>query len=1133
MHLLPTQRVSLDDEAPALDLDRSPAEVVLLSFSDSDLAVAAAAWERDRAVMPSLRLVSLAKLRHPYSVDLFMEKTLTRARIVLVRLLGGLDYWRYGAEELAAAARRQGFALALLPGCHEPDDRVASLSTCDAADLDRLRGYMEAGGADNMAQVLRLASGYAGRPLDGAPPRAIPAAGLHLPACRSAPARHCERSEAIQIPGAGLDRHGAARLAMTAGGDRASIESQAPHALILFYRAALLAADDAPVLALADALAERGARVSAFFVASLKDEASAVALESWLAEERIDVILNTTAFSAQRSEGCVTDRADAPVLQVVLSTAERGAWEADPRGLGAADLAMNVVLPEVDGRLLGGVVSFKAEAEVSPDLEFARVAHRPDPERVTRVAERALAWAALRHVPRRERRAACILSDYPGKGGRAGQAVGLDTPASAVAIVDHLAMLGFDFGPLPQPAELMRRLTEEVPQPCLDLAAYHAQLARLPRAFADAVQQAWGDPADDSDCRDGAFAFRLCRTGKLLVAVQPDRGTVLARRGDYHDTALPPRHGYVAFYLWLREVERSHAMIHMGTHGTLEWLPGKAVALGETCAPDVLVGALPVIYPFIVNNPGEAAQAKRRIGALTLGHLTPPLVAAELHGDTAELEQLFDEYAEAQALDGRRARLLAAAILDKAEAGGFLTGDRHPSSGQDAVLAALDAWLCDLKEARIGDGLHVFGEAPAGTPADDPRAISAAAEREALVRALDGRFVPPGPSGTPWAGRADVLPTGRNIFAVDPRAIPTRTGWELGARMAEELVTRHAQDHGEWPRRVVLDLWGSATMRTGGQDIAQAMALLGVKPVWDHASNRVTGFEIQPLARLGRSRVDVTLRISGLFRDTFPAQIGLFDAAVRAVAGLDETSEDNPLLEGGALTRIFGSAPGCYGAGLGALLTADDWAARDELGNAYLSATTHGFGRDGAGRLDDAAFRDRVATADAFAHTGDLPGQDLLDTEVFAEHEGGFAAAAAALGAKPALYRADTTDPDRPRLRSLAEAVEHALQSRAANPRWIAGQMRHGWQGAAAMADTLDALFAYAATTEAVASRHFDRLFDATLGDDAVRSFLVDANPAATRGMARRYRSAMRRGFWQCRRNSALSVLAELEAEAA
>ncbi|MCW6510648.1 cobaltochelatase subunit CobN [Lichenifustis flavocetrariae] len=1103
MHLLPTQRRSLDAEVPAIDLDRSPADLVMLSFSDSDLAVAAAAWEGNAATLPSLRLANLSKLRHPYSVDLFIEKTAAKARFVLVRLLGGLDYWRYGVEELAAAARRNGFALAVLAGDQVADERLEAASTLPAERLRELNDYFFAGGIDNVTQALRFVASVLGDARPVAPPRAVPLAGLHMPSCRA----------------------GAA---------------EAPHALILFYRSALLANDIDPIVGMADAMAARGARVSAFFVSSLKDEEAAEALEVWLTRESPDVILNTTAFSAQRPSGCVTDRADAPVLQVVLSTADRVGWLADARGLGAADLAMNVVLPEVDGRIAAGVVSFKTEADAQPDLEFGRVSHRIDPERIVRVAERALAWAALRRTPRAERRLACILSDYPGKGGRVGQAVGLDTPASVVEVAAHLERCGFDAGGLPKAEALMQGLTSGLPQPCLSLDAYRTGLARLPKSFVATLDAAWGVPENDASCVDGQFRFRLCRAGKLWVAVQPDRGSQQNRRAEYHDTALPPRHGYVAFYLWLRQAVQVHALIHMGTHGTLEWLPGKAVALSEICAPDVLIGATPVIYPFIVNNPGEAAQAKRRLGAVTIGHLTPPLVAAGLHGDTAELEQLFDEYAEAVALDARRARLLGAAILEKAEAAG-LTTTLGAGADSDTMLAALDAWLCDIKEARIGDGLHVFGAPPpawseGGEPKVDPDLLAACGcgERDHLVAALDGRFVPPGPSGAPSAGRMDVLPTGRNLFSVDPRAIPTRTGWEIGARLAEDLVTRYAQDHGDWPRRVVLDLWGSATMRTGGQDLGQAFALIGTKPIWDHSSNRVTGFEILPLARLGRSRVDTTLRVSGLFRDTFPDQITTFDAAVRAVSGLDEAVDDNPLVEArqatGDMARVFGTAPGQYGAGLGRMLADDSWGTREELGDAYLAATTHAYARGGVGQASPEGFGARIATADAFAHTGDLPGQDILDSDVFAEHEGGFAAAAARLGANPSLYRADTTNPDAMRLRSLAEDIERALLARAANPRWIAGQRCHGYAGAAAMADTLDALFGFAATTDAVPPRHFDRYFDATLGNEEVRAFLQSANPAAAEAMADRFDAAIRRGFWPCRRNSTLAILADTRA---
>ncbi len=865
MHLLPVLQGSLDRDAAAIDLAQTPADVVVLSFSDGDLSALASAVASAGLERPSLRLAGLAQLKHPFSVDLYVEKIAARTRFVLVRLLGGLDYWRYGVEELSAAARRHGFAFAAVPGCEQLDPRLDALSTLPVDDLRRLWRYFREGGPENLAQAFRFMAARIGREVVWEEPKALPAAAIHSACCRP-----------IGAPG--------------------QPTPEVPHALVTFYRSALLAGDIAPVATLADALQARGARVTAVSVTSLKDEAAAAILARIIAADPPDVILNTTAFSAQRAEGgTVLDRADAPVLQVVQSGSARDAWAESTRGLGAADLAMNVVLPEVDGRLLGGVLSFKEAGPPDAAHEFSPVLHRPDPDRVAHVADLALAWARLRRTPRAGRRLACVLSDYPGKAGRGGYAVGLDAPQSIASITAALQQAGYAVETLPDHAALMAQLTEGSAEPLLARADYDRVFATLPEAFRDAVLRQWGAPDADPALVDGAFGFRIRRAGSLVLAVQPDRGRAAARRADYHDTALPPCHGYLAFYMWLRDVERIDALIHLGTHGTLEWLPGKAVALGAACAPEAVLGPVPVIYPFIVSDPGEAAQAKRRIGAVTVGHLTPPLVEAGTHGAAAELESLFDEYAQAQGLDSRRARLLGAAILDRAQASGLaedcgIATDADP----EAALGRLDAWLCDLKEARIGDGLHVFGGSGTETRGAAFDACGPA-EIAGLLAALDGRFVPPGPAGSPAGARRDVLPTGRNLFAVDPRAVPTRTAYEIGARAAAEVLTRYAQDHGEWPRRLVLDLWGSATMRTGGDDLGQALALMGVRPRWDNGSTRVNGFEILPLARLDHPRVDVTLRISGLFRDLFPDQIALFDAAVRAVAGLDEEDDDNPL----------------------------------------------------------------------------------------------------------------------------------------------------------------------------------------------------------------------------------------------
>ena len=1096
MHLLPLPQGSLDPAPSAVDLFQTPADVVVLSFSDGDLAALAGVAG---AAAPSLRLATLTGLQHPLSVDLYVEKVAARSRFVLVRILGGLDYWRYGLEELGAAARRHGFHLAAVPGCDQLDPRLDALSTLPEADLRQLWRYFREGGPENLRQALRFVASRIGHDVAWDEPVPLPVAAV---------------SAALSRPGP---------------------EASAPHALLTFYRSALLAGDTAPVAALADALATRGLRVTAVSVASLKDEAAADALAELIARDPPDVVLNTTAFSARRGGGgTVLDGADAPVLQVIQSGSDRDAWAASDRGLRAADLAMNVVLPEVDGRVLAGAVSFKGAGALDAAREFAPVLHRPAADRVAHVADLARAWAVLRTTPRPARRLALVLSDYPGKAGRGGYAVGLDAPASLAGIAASLAAAGYGVDPVADPAALMMHLTQGMPEPVLPLAAYERAFACLPAAFRAAVTARWGEPADDLALRDGAFGYPIHRAGALIVAVQPDRAPSSDRRADYHDTALPPCHAYVAFYLWLREVERIHALVHLGTHGTLEWLPGKAVALSGSCAPEAVLGPVPTVYPFIVSDPGEAAQAKRRIAAVTVGHLTPPLVAAGTHGALAEVEALFDEYAEAQGLDARRARLLGAAILDRARDAGLLAdcGIAEGAAPDDA-LAGLDAWLCDVKEARIGDGLHVFGGSEARP---DGVADCGAAETAGLLAALDGRFVPPGPAGSPAAGRLDVLPTGRNLFSVDPRAVPTRTAVEIGRRAAVDFATRYAQDHGDWPRRLVMDLWGSATMRTGGDDLAQALALLGVRPRWHAGSTRVDGFEILPEARLDRPRVDVTLRISGLFRDTFPDQIALFDAAVRAVAALDEDDAMNPLAAarraGQALDRVFGGAPDSYGIGLARAVASGDFAGRADLGERYLAGTSHAYGgAEAAGRASP-GFRDRVAAAESHLHVADLPEVDVLSSDTFAEHQGGFAAAAAALGTAPALYHADATRPGDLRIRTLSEEVARVVRARATNPRWIAGQMRHGFRGAAEIAETVDALFGFAATSDAAPSRHFDLLFDATLGDDAVRDFMVGANPAAAQATADRFAEAQTRGYWHSRRNSTAAILAGLRSAA-
>ena len=1115
MHLLTTSSTGLDELVEAVDLGQTPGDIAILSFADSDLSALAAAWEAERDALPTVRLAHLRDLRHPMSVDLWIDRVGAHAKVVVVRLLGGFDWWKYGIERLSAEARQRGIALAVLPGEDRDDPRLEAASTLPPQELETLLRFFREGGRDNLRALLRRLARHAGRDIAPREPAAVPRSAGYLPG------------------------DGAVEL------DRliAFLEPGKPVVPIVFYRAMLLAADTAPVDALCAALTARGLAPAALVVTSLKDRTAAEFLTHAFAKLDPALIVTMTAFAAggQADEPSPLDAPDVPVLQVISATTKRAAWRDSPRGLGAADLAMHIVLPELDGRVLAGVVAFKDPLPPQEGLAFTALVSRPEADRIAMVADRIAAMVRLRALPRAARRVAILMPDYPAAKGRTGYAVGLDVPASVIAALADLAAAGYAVDEAPQaPRDLLDALARGSDEARLSIESYEDLLARLPNAVVACMNEAWGKPADDPDIRDGAFHFRAKNFGKLLVALPPDRGRAAERRADYHDPLLPPRHALVAFGLWLQHVTRVDALVHMGAHGTLEWLPGKAVALTAECFPEIVTGALPVIYPFIVSNPGEAAQAKRRIAGLTIGHLPPPLVAGGPSGEAHDLELLLDEYAQADGLDRRRRERLAKLIVETAQRTGLareagILADVDTAVGADEALRCIDAWLCDLKDLAVKDGQHVYGRLPPDV--DDPAwPVSVESERAALLAALDGHRIAPGPAGAPARGRRDVLPTGRNLFTADPRTLPTPIAMELGRLAAAEVVRAHLQNHGEMPRAVVIDLWGSATLRTGGEEIAQGFALLGCRPIWDHGSGRVTGVEVLPTAAMGRPRVDVTWRISGLFRDLFPAQIALIDAAVQAVAARDEPDDENPLAVahrgGGRLARIFGTAPGRYGSGVEDLLGRDNDS--DGIGAAYLAASSHAYGgADGEGGAAPGAFAQRVAHADMLVHVSDDPGRDLLEGAEDVAFVGGFAAAAKLLGRSVDLVMLDMTDPQRPRARALSSALARIVRARAVNPRFIAGQMRHGPRGAAEFAETVDRLFNFAETTDAVSSELFDLLHDAYVADADVSAFLLRENPEAAAAIAERLDAARHRGFWHPRRNDIDAALAALRREIA
>ncbi|MCB1431612.1 MAG: cobaltochelatase subunit CobN [Alphaproteobacteria bacterium] len=1212
MHLLATTSGVVDGAAEAVDLGQSPADVVVLSAADSELANLARAAERSDGY--SLRLANLLQLQHNLSVDLYIEKTLSQARLIVLRLLGGAPYWPYGLDQVEALALEKGIKLAVLPGDPQPDAALSARSTLSPHQCERLRQYLAKGGPENADRFLS----YCRHILEGSP-APPPAEDLNK---------------------AGLYRD------TTAPGQ--------PMAVLVFYRSILDGAQTEPVDALIDALDGHGLGCKALFVASLKDGASVDLLTEQLAGAAPDVILNATSFAVASGGGPDPFAVyDCPVLQVIFAGSSEESWRENTQGLSARDLAMNVVLPELDGRIMTRAVSFKADAQWHAATECRIITYRAVPDRIGFVADLAANWVRLRRTPPADRKVAIVLANYPNKDGRIANGVGYDTPASTVVILDALKGAGHALGDYPVDGngliEALQRGTTNAARrqgdnPSLPLDDYLRHFNCLPEEVRTRISERWREPERDPFFHGRHFHLPISIYGNAVAAIQPARGYNIDPKATYHDPALVPPHGYLAFYFWLRHHFGAHEIIHNGKHGNLEWLPGKANALSADCFPEVALGPLPQLYPFIVNDPGEGTQAKRRTSAVIIDHLTPPLTRAETYGALKDLEALVDEYYLASGLDRRRLEALKCQILDLTRASRLDT-DAGFTGDPESDLQRLDAYLCDLKEAQIRDGLHILGRSPEGRlEADllvaltrvprglgedgdqsliralstdfgfgdfDPLTCEMAApwtrakpdvlaslstdpwrtngdtverlelfaatfqpagpasdkvlsrieasirpalrgcgpnEIDAILKGLSGRFVAPGPSGAPTRGRLDVLPTGRNFYSLDNRTVPTPTAWTLGQKSAEDLLTRHFQDHGQYPKALGLSAWGTSNMRTGGDDIAQALALIGVKPLWEPASLRVTGYEVIPLAKLGRPRVDVTLRISGFFRDAFPAQIELLDKAIRAVGALDEEEADNPIAhrmtqEANTLVasglevsqardiagfRIFGSKPGAYGAGLQALIDEKIWTNRADLAAAYVTWGAYAYGANTQGINDATAFAERLRRIEAVVHNQDNREHDLLDSDDYYQFEGGMTAAVEqASGVRPRVYHNDHSRPERPVIRTLEEEVGRVMRSRVVNPKWIDGVKRHGYKGAFEIAATVDYMFAFAATTGAVRTHHFDLAYDAFLADAETRNFIATNNPAALREIAQRFEEAAGRGLWTPRLNSAYDLLKE------
>ncbi|GAA2073810.1 cobaltochelatase subunit CobN [Aeromicrobium halocynthiae] len=1179
--------------------------IALLSTSDTDLLSARASGADYVYLNPA----------RPGHQD--MAATIESADLVVARILGSPQDLCTGFARI----RDTGTPMVVLGGEQTPNAELMEMSTVPIGVAADAHVYLAEGGPANLAQMHAFLSDTVLLTGEGfEPPAAVPAWGL-------AP-RPAEEGEA------GADVDGKARVG------------------VLYYRAHEASGNAGFAHALADAIDATGEAVGVpIFSSSLRSAPDELYAELGTLDALVVTVLaagGTTPGSASAGgddEAWDVERMaalDIPILQGLCLTSSREEWEANDDGVTPLDSANQIAIPEFDGRIITAPFSFK---EIDEDGLPRYVA---DAERCARVAGIAVNHARLRHTPTSQRRLALMLSAYPTKHSRVGNAVGLDTPVSTVRLLRRLRDAGYDLGPTDGPVHSILAMEDDTAagdaliHALIDAGGqdeewltnaqltdshvrigaddYRRWTSALPSALMDDVVEAWGEAPGRLFVNDAdEIVLATIQAGNVVLLIQPPRGFGENPVAIYHDPDLAPSHHYLAAYRWLEaRVDDggfgAHAVVHLGKHGSMEWLPGKNAALSASCATDAAIGNLPLVYPFLVNDPGEGAQAKRRAHATIVDHLVPPMARAESYGDIAKLEQLLDEYANIAAMDPAKLPAIRQQIwtlMHAAEMHRDLGLDERPDDEEfDDFLLHVDGWLCEVKDAQIRDGLHVLGQAPTGEARvnltlavlratqvwggevgalpglrsalglkegseqlgaideieaqarslvlameeadwqpsaaahlhDDPTVVKVLEfaatqvvprldrttdELDHLLHALDGGFIPAGPSGSPLRGLVNVLPTGRNFYTVDPRAVPSRLAYDTGLAMADSLLERHLSDTGEYPRSVGLSVWGTSAMRTSGDDIAEVLALIGVRPEWDEASRRVNGLEVVSLEELGRPRIDVTVRISGFFRDAFPHVIEMLDDAVRMVAALDEPDDQNfvrahaqaDLAEHGderrATTRIYGSAPGSYGAGILQVVEAGNWKSDDDLAEVYTQWGGFAYGRELSGEPAAEDMRTNYRRIQVAAKNIDTREHDIADSDDYFQYHGGMVATVRALtGSEPKAYVGDSTTPDAVRTRTLGEETARVFRARVVNPRWIGAMQRHGYKGAFELAATVDYLFGFDATAGVVHDWMYEKLAQEYVLDETNQAFMKQSNPWALRGIVERLSEAADRGLW-------------------
>ena len=1251
--------------------------ILFITTADTDILTADRALSGLPQGIPEVAAVNPATLNSESESEDSGDPILdlaSSAGAVVLRLLGGKRAMPDSFDALVRHCRGQGIPLIACPGHQEWDEDLVTACTVPVAEVETVFSYLMQGGVQNFQNLfLFLSDTYFGTDHGHEAPSPLPWEGIYHPEIAD---------------GTDVDSYIAQRFQV----GRPSIG-------LLFYRAHWMSGNLLPIDSMIRRLEAKGANVLPVFAFSLKhspegDGVANRAFTEYLAgpdgSPRVQCIINTMGMSMGElsTDGPAVatgwsvdylDQLNVPMVQAIISTGSQDDWLKSDLGLGPIDTAMSVALPEFDGRLISVPISFKEEAPAVPSpggrgLGWGRpLRYVPREDRVDLVARLAIKQANLALKPNSEKKIALILSNYPTKDARIGNAVGLDTPNSAVLVLNALQDAGYLVTDIPETGdELVHRIIERcsndrdsLTEEQLRLAAGHVTtrqysdwFATFPDDVRDELSRDWGEPPGQVYRTNGSLAIAGIDLGNVFVGLQPPRGFGDNPIAIYHSPEMAPTHHYIAYYRWVRDVFGADAILHLGKHGTLEWLPGKGIGLSPSCYPEVALDDVPLFYPFIINDPGEGSQAKRRAHATVVDHLIPSMTTADSYGDIARIEQLMDEHYQCQTLDPSKLPLLEAQIwevVQQAELHRDLGIESQPEDFGEFILE-IDGYLCELKDAQIKDGLHILGDTPEGeqligllcaltrldisgipslrrsvaealgldyavltddlgeapighvpqviesldqespvrTNGDvlerieqlcrqaysemldsDFQAQNAAAvvssvlgspDRQTqlvleyvaetiypalmrtpdeignLLRGLEGKYVPAGPSGAPTRGMANILPTGRNFYSVDPKTIPSPAAWETGKQLAQSLLDKYLEEEGAYPEMVGLVVWGTSAMRTHGDDIAQILHLLGIRPKWQAESRRVQGIEAIPLEELGRPRIDVTVRISGFFRDAFPNLINLLDQAVELAASLDESPDENyivkhlredlanrqsregrnPAADGvdtdraASLYRIFGSKPGTYGAGILTVIDERNWETVEDLAEVYTAWGGYAYTQQDHGVHARDQFRQRFSQIVVAAKNQDTREHDIFDSDDYMQYHGGMIATVRALtGRNPRQFFGDSADPSRARNRDLQDEARRVFRSRVVNPKWIDSMKRHGYKGAFELAATVDYMFGYDATAQVIEDWMYEDVTESYVFDPDTQRFFQQSNPWALKGVVERLLEAIERGMWE------------------